>query len=208
MANKEGNVIRLHLLKLHESPILPEPDNDDNDFGDFDAYERFHMIWIVDDENGSSEPTPEDAASSKTWEGITEGDLVAIPELLSGSGEFESLRFAGARREGGGIPLLEGGIESPEIPSVIFSLAEQKGFSLREMYERPIESFLDEQGFSLADVFGADEDVDEFWENPHVARRTGPPTDDTWQIPLRQCTWLNTVSFAVGVGAVGGGGEL
>jgi hypothetical protein len=206
------NGVHLHVLKLHESAVV-----DGN-------YDRFHMIWLIDDASGPPQmaaeaetceakdqdtDTPadrkEDASTNVSeWTGISFGDLLFFPELQSGAGEFEGLRFAGQRSEeltDGNIPLLVPGIESVEFPPDIVYSAEKGGTSLRDMYERPLEKLLSMQGgMSLADLYGGSDVVEEFWAKPDVMRRRTPLTSekDRWIIPLSGCTLIKSMSFEIG----------
>mmetsp|Transcript_739 Transcript_739/g.1495 ORF Transcript_739/g.1495 Transcript_739/m.1495 type:complete len:190 (-) Transcript_739:100-669(-) len=181
-------IARVHYLKLHESPVV-----DGN-------YDRFGLLWLIDPGSGDAHPARSTSqgtdSSSSAWEGLDEGDLLIFPELLSGAGEFEAMRFVGEKTEEGMWPILTGGVDIPEIPQVIVSLLERKGLSWRAFYERPFETILKDQGFCMSDVFGDDEEaLVGFWSAPVVARRKGPPKSENWVIPLEHCTWMKSLIF-------------
>lgn len=184
---------RLHYLDF-SGEINPSNDPD-----------RFHVLWQLDTDrpparwrastdDGPSSPDP-------AWRGIFEGDLVVFSSLLSGAGEFEAVRFVGPRmetigEEEGVLPLLTAGIEYPEFPTVIVHLAEERGLSLRDMYEAPFDAILRAQPskMSLFDVFSRDEEAyAEFWEDVPVARRRRPPSGEPWRFSLGQCVWIRTL---------------
>lgn len=54
-----------------------------------------------------------------------------------------------------------------------------------------LEIVLQQQGFSLVDLFGGKEVVEEFWASPDVGRNT-KETQGEWHIPLAECTVLPT----------------
>lgn len=131
------------------------------------------MQWIMDTSDDTS---------------LQQGDILYIPELATGAGEFEGMRFVG-RRNNGGFELWSGGIESPAFPQ---SIAENKTpQELRRNYEQYFNTILQEQGFSLADLFGGEEVVEEFWASPDVERRRRP-LEGEWHIPLSECEILAT----------------
>lgn len=167
---------RLHVLKLHESPVVD---------GD---YSRFDMVWVIDD---GSPP----GNSGEEFGGINTGDVLYFPELLSGAGEFEGTRIVGTRIDQG-LPLLRCGIEGPEFSQEILALSEGSDLTLRELYSRPFDSILEEQGFSLLDLIGGAEDMDSFWANPTLQRRPSREPDGTniWLIPLGSCSLVSSES--------------
>ena len=131
-------------------------------------------------------------------------DLLYFPELQSGAGEFEGLRFAGERSDelfDGNIPLLKPGIESIEFPPNIAFMADKKGISLRNLYEKPLEALLEVQGgrMSLADIYGGGDVLEEFWSKPDIMRRRTPlaSEDDKWIIRLSECTLIETRTFYI-----------
>jgi hypothetical protein len=192
--------VRLHILKLHESPVL-EGNN----------YDRFRMQWILmDNVDGEQQhPIMEDIPQTN-WTGIGPGDVIFFPELLSGSGEFEGTRMASIDRmnvEGAvtGRILLPCGIEYPEFPQPIVAAAATTTTTttlslnhnlLRTKYEPAFEAVLSNQsgGFTMHDILDGDDDMQEFWSSPPVERH--PRTHDKqWIIPLSQCTLIQTISF-------------
>ena len=155
--------------------------------------DRFHVLWHLSvDRPPRRKSSPEDAEPNQhEWGGILEGDLVVFPSLLSGAGEFESVRFVGPKTthlptgeegyevEEEVLPLLTAGIERPEFPTLIVSMAEERGLSLREMYEGPFDEVLRSQPavLTLLDLFGGYRaGYDEFWADVPVARRRRPPS--------------------------------
>lgn len=126
---------------------------------------------------------------------------MVFPSLLSGAGELESVRIVGSKtsnilnEEEEVLPLLTAGIEYPEFPSVIVSMAQERGVSLREMYEVPLNAVLESQSpsITLKDIFGDEGSYEEFWKEPPVARRRRPPGGDPWRISLADCVWMKTL---------------
>eukprot|EP00978_Attheya_sp_CCMP212_P019355 scaffold54191_cov45-Attheya_sp.AAC.1 len=182
--------VRLHILKLHESPIL-EGNN----------YDRFHMQWILMDDDGGQQQYPimgEDIPQNN-WTGIGPGDVILFPELLSGAGEFEGTRMASIDRIEGAVTgriLLSCGIEYPEFPQPIIAAATSTTSlnTLRTKYEPAFEAVLSCGGFTMQDILEGDDDMLEFWSSPPVERH--PKTyDNQWIIPLSQCTLIQTISF-------------
>lgn len=127
--------------------------------------------------------------------------MVVFPSLLSGAGELESVRIVGPRTNSALsddeiiLPLLTAGIEYPEFPSVIVSLAEEQGVSLRDMYELPLNAALESQStsISLKDIFGGGDSYEEFWKEPPVARRRRPPGGEPHRISLGECVWVKSM---------------
>jgi hypothetical protein len=178
------------------------------------GYDNFSVLWYLVD----IDKAPRKANEGSEWKRITEGDLVVFPSLLSGGGEFEAVRIVGSKTtnildEGEEVlPLLTAGIEYPEFPSVIVSMAQERGVSLREMYEVPLNAVLESQSpsITLRDVLGGDDDsYEEFWKEPPVARRRRPPGGDPWRISLVDCVWMKTLDGAtfLNVAAESGGDE-
>lgn len=158
----------LLILKLHESPH-----QDGN-------YEKYRMQWILNDDTDDNTDLV-----------IQEGDMLYIPELATGAGEMESTRFVGQPTGSHGFVLLPAGIESPVFPR---ALAEQKSpHELRRDYEDLLEIVLQQQGFSLLDLFGGQEVVEEFWASPDV-ERIPKKTHGEWHISLSECKVLSTHS--------------
>lgn len=162
------------------------------------SYDNFGVLWYLVDIDKSPRKASEEVDE---WKGISEGDLVVFPSLLSGAGEFESLRIAGPKtnnmfnEQEQVLPLLTAGIEYPEFPSLIVSMAQEQGVSLREMYELPFNAVLGSQtpSISLKDVLGGDAPYEEFWKEPPVVRRRRPPGGDPHRILLSDCVWVKTM---------------
>mmetsp|Transcript_4618 Transcript_4618/g.10429 ORF Transcript_4618/g.10429 Transcript_4618/m.10429 type:complete len:205 (-) Transcript_4618:122-736(-) len=163
--------------------------------------DHFHVLWQLSDVDQHPKRKSDD---SEKWRGIFEGDLVVFSSLLSGAGEFEAVRFVGPKttqlspdgNEDDVLPLLTAGIEYPEFPTLIVSMAEERGVSLREMYEEPFNAILQSQPpkMSLFDIFSSDADAyKEFWDDVPVARRRRPPSDSPWQLSLGECIWIRTL---------------
>ena len=188
----DAGTVRLHVLKLFEPAVV-----DGN-------YDRFHMLWLIDDSKGGPATADDTCSTEEEWAGISFGDLLYFPELQSGAGEFEGLRFAGERSDelfDGMIPLLKPGIESIEFPPDIAFMADKKEISLRSAYEKPLDALLEIQGgrMSLADLYGGSSVLEEFWAKPDIYRRRTPlaSEDDKWIIPLSECTLIETRTFDI-----------
>mmetsp|Transcript_9124 Transcript_9124/g.12120 ORF Transcript_9124/g.12120 Transcript_9124/m.12120 type:complete len:188 (-) Transcript_9124:41-604(-) len=181
-------VVRLHYLKLHESPVV-----------DGDDYERMKMKWILDqvETKPKRDMSSNDDEGEDKWPGIAPGDLVVFSELSSGAGELEGTRIIGSSRSSdGSISLLPCGIESPVFPQEIAQLAQSKETTLRAMYEKPLNAILDEDcGMALEDLFGGEGVVEEFWASPETAAAAASEVE--WRIPLDGCTWSKSISFPV-----------
>lgn len=182
-----------------------------------ESYDNFGVLWHL---VGIDEPPRQaNSGDSKQWKGISEGDLIVFPALLSGAGEFESVRFVGSKAtnptepEEEVFPLLTAGIEYPEFPALIVLMAQERGVTLREFYESPFNAVLEYQTarMTMKDVFGGEEPYTEFWAEPPVARRRRPPGGDAWRISLGDCVWVRTLDEESLVDATiqtGGGEEL
>ena len=129
---------------------------------------------------------------------------MVFPSLLSGAGEFESVRFVGPKTthlpEGGNeedvLPLLTAGIEYPEFPTLIATMAEEQGTNLRELYENPFNAILQSQPpkLKLIDLFSRDEEAyKQFWDDVPIARRRRPPSDSPWKFSLGSLVWIKTM---------------
>ena len=162
--------VTLHVLKLHEPAVI-----DGNNF------ERFDAKWLLEDPNGTVAP----------------GDVVFFPELLTGAGEFEALRFACANSASDmavrTLELQGGGVEMAEFPAGIMSLLEQQpgGPSLRARYHKAFNKMLTLQGLSM-DILceGCDGGVDGYWADVAAGRCRmveRKATDEKWVIPLAAC---------------------
>lgn len=168
--------------------------------------ERFNILWQLTDVDQPPQPQhklPSESSSSKEWKGIFEGDIVVFPSLLSGAGEFEAVRFVGPTttsldgKDEIFSPLLPAGIEHPIFPTLIVQLAEERGVSLRDMYEEPLNAILQYQPpkITLFDLYSRDEVAySSFWEDVPVARRRRPPSSNPWKFSLGDCIWIETLA--------------
>jgi hypothetical protein len=151
---------RLHILKLHQDPV-----NDGN-------YEKFSYRWLLDD-------TSQSESSSDDEMKVSPGDVVFFPELSTGAGEFEGMRFVGPRRQiDNRLALYNAGIEYPEFPPVIVTLflpqqERHPSLTLRAAYATLIDTLLQQQSGgpdSLEEVlFGGsahEQQLNEFWNEP------------------------------------------
>jgi hypothetical protein len=166
----------------------------------------FRTPWVIDDEDSQATPIPrtreQEHADDETlsWKGLQTNDLLYFPDQLTGAGEFEGCRFVGERTDQGFV-LLSLGIESPIFPDQLVATIGNVS-KLRVFYEKLFEIVLEEQNMSLADLFGGQDVVEEFWTRPDTTkdgqsrrRREEDTADSTPRlIPLRQCTWLATIS--------------
>jgi len=156
----------LHIVTLHESPVQ-----------DGDNYERFDHRWILQDSENR----------------VATGDLLVLPDLLTGAGECEGFRMVGLKMKDGW-ELLPCGVEYPEFPDVVVRAAGDR--SLRGLYEELIN-----QGFvksdcgveSLEDIMGGSDEVDEFWRSPPSVLVKDEKRGN-WIIPLKDCRRFETVS--------------
>jgi hypothetical protein len=203
--NNQGNnrttTPSLHVLQLHESP-----------FAVVEQKDRFHCQWVlrVMMTTGNSPPSPcccrpMDAPPHGESDDVKEGDVIFFPELNSGAGEFEGLRWVGpqqpqqqqpqpqqdAMMKGDCFPLLAtGGIEHPIFPAVI-ATAHTTPEELRSKYENLLDQMLQYQGLSMADVLGGADVVEQFWQHPpSQSGRRLTEVKETWMIPLESCKWL------------------
>lgn len=175
-----AHTVRLHTLKLHESPVVGGND-----------YQRFSHAWLLDDPNGVVAP----------------GDVVSFPELLTGAGEFEGMRFAcrpdGESSDARPLQLVDGGIEMVSFPAAIAALVEGEmaagGPSFRERYHAVFDRLLEQQGFSMEVMCeGCDGGSDAFWsdvEAGHSSNPRRPAEEVTWVIPLARCELVSTEEF-------------
>jgi hypothetical protein len=187
------SVPRLHILHL------PASSTDD------EVERYFRTSWFIDDEDRQATPIltrsrEQEHAEDETlaWKGLQTNDLLYFPDELTGAGEFEGCRFVGEQTDQGFL-LLSAGIESPIFPAQLVASIGNAS-KLRVFYEQLFEIVLEEQHVSLADHFGGQDVVEEFWNRPDTtkagrqSRRREDTADSTpWLIPLRQCTWLGTM---------------
>ena len=168
--------------------------------------DRFRVLWqLVDLQDKPLTSISDGDGSKEIMKGgfhLAEGDLVVFPSLLSGGGKFESMRFVGPKSTlsstGDDVfPLLSAGIETPEFPTIILSLAQDLGISsLKDIYEAPFNAILQQQSatYNLREIFSSDDDAyNQFWEEPPIARRRGPPSGDPFLISLGECIWIKTL---------------
>jgi hypothetical protein len=191
---------RLHIL--HLSAAINEDEVEKRDV---------RAPWFIDDEKRQATPMipreeegehTTDADENLSWKGLRTNDILYFPDQLTGAGEFEGCRFVGERTDLG-LLLLSAGIESPIFPSQLVASIGNAS-KLRVFYEKLFEIFLEEQHISLADLFGGQDVVEDFWTQPDTSkdgqsrsRREEDTADSTpWLIPLRQCTWLATMDPA------------
>jgi hypothetical protein len=171
MASSEHPLPRLHILKLHQDPA-----QDGN-------YETFSWRWLLDDCESEIKISP--------------GDVISFPELSTGAGEFEGMRFVGVRQGDNRLALYNAGIEYPEFPPVIVTLQQERQLTLRAAYAALIDTLLQRQTGgpdSLEDVFGGSAEANEFWNEPALLRKD--PNQGEWVIPLRDCQCQETISFS------------
>ena len=74
-------------------------------------------------------------------------------------------------------------------------MAEERGISLREMYETPFNAVLQSTSkITLFDLYSRDENAyNEFWTEVPVARRRHPPSSTPWRFSLGECIWIKTI---------------
>ena len=95
--------------------------------------ERFGILWYLDVNSANQPPPKPDQAAGDCWKGIFEGDLEVFPSLLSGAGKFEAVRFVRPKTthflpestDDEVLPLIATGIEYPEYPTLIVTMAEE-----------------------------------------------------------------------------------
>ena len=168
---------KLHVFKLHESPVVNG------------SYERFSQQWILKQES---------SPGTSSSEGISPGDVLLIPDLLTGAGEFEGTRFVverNCKEEAKNFLLLPGGIEYPEFPQEIVSL--QQGRNLAIAYRELLDKVLEKQPggpLSMVDIMGGQTEVEEFWKEPPILRERRTKQGD-WMIPLKDCTIVESFHF-------------
>ena len=180
-SDRRAGVIRMHVLKLHENPVLPGND-----------WERFRCRWLLDDPAGEVAP----------------GDVICLEELMTGAGEFEGLRFACALADPAEasarphlLELQQGGDEAPSFPPGIVRLVEEEGGAgLRSRYHAVLDRLLVRQGLSMA-VFceGCDGGVEGFWSDVEAGGCRGQVRQPRgeWLIPLAACERVSTEVFVI-----------
>ena len=171
---------KLHILKLHVDPA--ENGN----------YEKFSRQWFLDDDEGSSPTT----TTKKKNPIILPGDVLFFPNLLSGAGEFEGVRFVGKRQNSKSNYLIlhNGGVEYPEFPIEILSL-QPIGRSLRSAYGELLDKMLTRShNFLLEDAMGGPDEVEEYWKKPAILREK--ERSGEWVIPLKNCEQVETIDFS------------
>ena len=171
MASEHHLLPRLHIIKLQQNPAQDG------------KYEIFSWRWLLDD-------------SESEGMKISPGDVVSFPELSTGAGEFEGMRFVGARQVDDRLALYNAGVEYPEFPPVIVALQQERQLTLRAAYAALIDTLLQRQTGgpdSLEELFGGSAEVNEFWNEPALLRKD--PNQGEWVIPLRDCQRKETISF-------------
>ena len=99
---------------------------------------------------------------------------------------MEGVRFVGPRDVNGDFPLLSAGIESPIFPTALAT--SNSPVEPRYRCEQPLEQVLKQQGFSMEDLFGGTDAVQEFWRSPDSERGRRPTeVKGKWIIPLSKC---------------------
>lgn len=184
------HTVKVHFLELKDGNSMLQKNPD-----------LFRTLWQLTDIHQPPRKLQSDpSVENENWKGISEGDLVVFPSLLSGAGEFEAMRFVGPKTtdEEDELPLLTAGVEYPEFPSLVVSMARGRGVTLRQLYEEPFNLVLQSQSsqFSLKDIFSQDDDAyEQFWQETPVARRRGPAGGSPWRIPLGSCDWIRTLEI-------------
>ena len=178
---------KLHILQLHENPVI----DDDN-------YERFSWRWILVVPNDIPDTT------KGLLPTISTGDVISFPQLLTGAGEWEGIRWVGSRlsedRTAASIsfPLYKAGVEYPEFTSEQVQWLQQYNVTLRMAYEDLLDTALrrNHNGgpTSLSEVLGGKDPLEDYWKNPPILRRRHQ-LDVDWLIPLDQCTVMETIEF-------------
>ena len=156
---------RAHRASPAALHVLTLPEHDDKQ----DDYARFRMKWLLVGAEGH----------------IVPGDVIHFPELLTGAGEFEGMRFVGPPEEGG-LPLLLEDVEALVFPQSIVAMHPDGG--LRARYEHAILAITESQHVALADMFGGEADLEAFWASPDVYRGAPAATEGEYIIPYGQCT--------------------
>ncbi|KAL3921522.1 MAG: hypothetical protein SGILL_002704 [Bacillariaceae sp.] len=179
---------QLYQVKLHEGPVL-EGNN----------YERFDIEWVLDVSSQPASSSLSSAAassSSSSSSRVEPGDVLYIPELVTGAGEFEALRFVGnpTEKDPQLLPLLGGGVEYPEFPPEIVAMRKDKD-ALRVVYASLFDVMLLRMAGgpdTLKDIMGGgDTEIDEFWSSPPVSRTKKWESNEQWIIPLDKCQVKN-----------------
>jgi len=178
---------KLYELKLHESPVLDDGKN----------YERFSLDWFLEIEADDNENENDPNSSSKII--LEPGDVIYIPELTTGAGEFEAMRFVGQKRTEKNqdkllLPLLKSSVEYPEFPPETQELYPAITL-LRDAYESIFDTMLSQMvggPDTLKDIMGGgDAELDEYWSNPPIRRprkgRKQQKEQQHWIIPLKLC---------------------
>jgi len=156
------------------------------------------MQWILDTTGFQPPPTPTSVV-------VSTGDVLLIPELMTGAGELEAMRFVGPTVEEESksdhfLILLSAGVEYPEFPAVIVN-GIPPPTSLRETYANLFDTYLKKLRCgpsSLKELIGDDESdkdkaLDEFWSKPPLQRLRKNYTGESWIIPLRDCTIIESI---------------
>lgn len=123
--------------------------------------------WVVADPHGE----------------VRHGDVVHLPELMTGAGDFEGLYFAG-EPVNGRVQLLGCDVEELSFPAALHALAAGRGSSIRDSYERGVVALCEmEIGLDLEDIYGDADAVAALWDNPPLgAHDNVPPLDHVVQL--------------------------
>ena len=200
---------KLYELKLHESPVLDGGRN----------YERFSLDWLLEVEvdteaDTDTENDPNSSSSKIPLLVLKTGDVIYIPELATGAGEFEGMRFIGKKQQHQQqkkttdiekknhdklllLPLLQSSVQYPEFPpEIITQELYPTNDLLRDAYERIFDTMLSRMvgggPDTLKDIMGGgDAELDEYWSNPPITRPSRKGTEQEpqqqWIIPLKLC---------------------
>ena len=135
----------------------------------------------------------------RTRRSVQPGNVLYIPELSTGAGEFEAVRFVSSPNEEEKesseenqnqlLPLLGAGIEYLEFPESIIELAKSVQ-DLRQAYADIFDAVLAKEAkMTLQDLMGGGPTgIDDFWNDPPKQRPKRTKSDEKcWLIPLNEC---------------------
>jgi hypothetical protein len=103
--------------------------------------------------------------------------------------------------------LLQGDVESLVFPAAIVQHiaastiqtaddpAADINRALRQHYEGAVGALMETQGMELADCFGGEEEVEQFWAAPDREEEVAPLPAAEWIIPLEACERTATHQF-------------
>ena len=113
-------------------------------------------------------------------------DVIWFPDVMTGAGECEGLRFVGNTAADDRFPLMRAAVEQLIFPRELFNNSSLS--LLRQHYEPLIEQVLQRQGgLTLKDVLGGDDIVEEFWTQPDTGPDLANPAEPALVIPWRSC---------------------